>query len=294
VRQRVLVVLALLMAALGAVVLVTRLGRGSEELKVHVSTTDILYDYEQHTILTSAEDPESRHHVIGGQVILRGRELHGTRTYRSAILGVGFEERINGVPSEKPPQMQLATPMDRRARPLIDGRPDLYWLDLLNTPEFFPFLTGGPTSVGQCWEDQFRVVLPQSREQMIVSLRTCFEGYERVGLERLARITYALEGETLYKRRDSGLAEKAVLRLEGHCLWDARMGFPHSIKHEMRLRTLDYDRIRKAEEAISDERLATKSLRVTRVKLDLKRKGAPRKTPRATPRQARADRYDDF
>ena len=295
-RQRILVVLALAAAVLAALGLVMRFGRTSQPLRlVNVTGAYRRYEYVQHTDIIESGAEQTKTRQSRCDLLFTGRSAEGG-SYRALITPINFEALIDGVRTEGAvPQLHQNILQDSRGRPLIDNRADLYPLDMLNAPEFFPFLTGRGTFPGEEWEDQFRVVLPPYGQQMIVLLRTRFSGYSRVGAERLVRLSYAAKGETLYRAPDTGKSEKAAFAVEGFSLWDARLGVPYSLEHEMQLRTLDFDRIRGAGAAAGDETFATQTLQRTRLRLLLKSKTKPaRVTPRVTPTPAPTQMDKEF
>ncbi|MCX7015711.1 MAG: hypothetical protein NTW86_24690 [Candidatus Sumerlaeota bacterium] len=296
-RQRILVILALASAVGAAAFMALRLGKGSQTLRVtSISSAYRLYDYLQQTEITGKAADYSSTRQVHCQLVFRGRTRQGVGQFSAQMIPANIEVLINGTRDDKAtPNLYNAMAKDAAARPIYNGRPDLYPLDMLNAAEFFPLLQNRSAEPGTEWENQFRVVLPEG-PQMVVVARTRFEDIALIGPEEHSRLGYTTHGEAIYPTPDGKGSEKAILDVQGTSIWQPKLGVPYSLEQEMRLRTLDLDQIRTFHlKPGSEELAATKSLRRTRVHLKLLSVTNPKEEQlyRRTPTPVQREREED-
>jgi len=298
-RQRILIAIALLLTLYLVGTLLIRGGKPPARLTM-VAFPSLAWTYElEIETQTLRENVEPQFRRILSDFTVKARTTRGTRGFENSLSFGQTQVFVDGIGQKMAaaPRVYLDASRDLRARPVIEGFADLYPLEALSSPLFFPFLSGRRSGVGDSWMDQFRIVLPWEREQMIVVLTTRLTD---VRSSREAVLTYQMKGEALYQvDRDQDAKtpptkEKALLTLVGECTFDPVTALPLQQHQEMVLEAFDFDLLRNTAPPLSPT--FARQVRI-RTEMDLRvvDKGdifAPRDTRTATPTPVPVDELE--
>ena len=283
-RQRILVILALILAFYLSVSLVVRFGKGSDLLTLQdLDRLHYTYSYLKiaRTERSREKKPVSLRETMC-QFVFKERRARGSREFSSGLSVGNYTVSVDGIPVSNPPWIVKSnTKLDGRGRIIVNGGTDLYALDLLNSPEFFPILSGTVSEPGDEWEDQFRVIPPVG-DPIIVVVNTSFKDHVFDDAQLLALLKYEAKGESYFADPLSGEPRKASLRISGSCKWNTSLGLPHSLQQSMEYLVMDYGLIRASGDLLADERLATISSVKTTVSLKLEKKTAEKEESRSS------------
>ncbi|OPZ14358.1 MAG: hypothetical protein BWZ10_01929 [candidate division BRC1 bacterium ADurb.BinA364] len=268
---------AMLAALAAAGLLATQFGKSDQFLRLRaISGYYRVYEYNQVVRSNDQADGQSKTVKTNCEIIYQGRGMQ-TGGVLAPLIRVGRGEvQIDGLPRKDAfPRLREDMPTDFLGRPVaLDGRPAPYSLEMLSSPDFFPFLSGRRTRPGEEWEHQFRLEIPRAALPMIVVMRTRLDGFQLTDSEWLSQISFRAHGEVLYRAAD-GAAEQAKLEIQGQSRWNAEIGMPYSLKCNLILRVYDFEKTRLAPQLAANPNFAVKRLRMADTTLTLLRKTQP-------------------
>ncbi len=249
-RQRILIIASLILLLIAIATMFLKFGKGSVSLAmVSVPNTLWVYEYNQSYDSTIAGG-ESQHREIMGNWTFKGRQSRGGSRYESLQSFALRRFMLNGQVqlNAAVPWLNVSAPRDARGRLLIGGFADSYPLELLDSPSILPFFTGRKTAEEEEWQDQFRIILPWTKQPLIARMTTKLE---KINSTREAVVSYKLEGKCLYQKENppvrenaSAVKEKAVLDIKGQCTLDPVIALPLIQEQHLNVKVFNYNELR--------------------------------------------------
>ncbi len=289
-RQRILILIAIVLLIYFAFIVLSKGGKGSALLKqVPLTTASWTCKFSSVTELSRVTQPVQIRQVET-TFTFKGRESQGRLGFENVVNYAGSKFWIDGL-EQKPnlaPRIHFDVPRDNQNRPIINRFPDLYPLEVMNTALFFPFLSGQQSNPGDEWIDQFRVTLPWNEQQMIVVLKTKLDD---IRTTRECVISYELAGNAYYTidrdqtPRTPPTKEKCTLKVTGQCVFDPKVALPVELEQQMFLETFDFEMLRNSSASVNPQFARLSQMKNT-LKIEVIDRGSvfsDRETPEATP-----------